>query len=101
MTKWKIFTNKDTGEEYARYTMDGTFAGEEQATKELLAYEHGISIDCIKTVVKAERKFKIKPQHLEKWGSMATEETVIDPTEVETLSKEWGVSAEELMTQLS
>lgn len=98
---WKIFTDRLTGEEYARYTMDGTFEGEEEATKELLAYEHGISVDCIKTVVKAERKFRIKPQHLEKWGSMATEETLIDSAEVENLSKEWGISAEELMTQLA
>lgn len=101
MTKWKIFTDRLTGEEYARYTMEGTFEGEEEATKELIAYEKGISVDRIEVVVKTKGRFKIKPQHLEKWGSMATEETVIDSAEVEALSKEWGISAEELMEQLA
>ena len=49
---WKIFTDRITGEEYARYTIDGTFEGEEQATKELIAYEKGISVDRIQTTIK-------------------------------------------------
>ena len=52
MTTWKIFTDRITGEEYAWYTMDGTFAGEEEATKELIAYEKGISVDRIETTIK-------------------------------------------------
>lgn len=52
MATWKIFTDRLTGEEYARYTMDGTFAGEEEATKELIAYEKGISVDRIETTIK-------------------------------------------------
>lgn len=39
---WKTFYNKTTGEEYASYTLRGTFQGEEDATAELIAAEHGI-----------------------------------------------------------
>lgn len=35
--------------ELAAYTLRGTFAGEMEATKELLAYENGISADEIRT----------------------------------------------------
>lgn len=38
---WKIFYNKKTGETYDGYTIVGTFAGEEEATKALLAEERG------------------------------------------------------------
>ena len=36
--------------ELAAYTVRGTFAGELDATKELLAYENGIAVQDIKTV---------------------------------------------------
>lgn len=36
------------GKELAAYTVRGTFAGEMEATKNLLAYEHGISEDAIR-----------------------------------------------------
>lgn len=42
MELWKIFYNRNTGEEYAAYTIMGTFEGEEEATAELIAYEEGI-----------------------------------------------------------
>ena len=38
MEKWKVFTLN--GKELCSYTIYGTFDGEEQATKELLAFEH-------------------------------------------------------------
>lgn len=44
---WKVFFDADTGEEYVSYTMRGTFAGEEDATKELIAGERGINADQI------------------------------------------------------
>lgn len=31
------------------YSLSGTYNGEEEATKELLAYEHGVDKDMIKT----------------------------------------------------
>ena len=43
--KWKVFYLN--GKELMRYTLKGTFAGEEQATKEMLAYDHGCSVDDI------------------------------------------------------
>ena len=45
MEKWKVFYYND--KELLAYTINGTFDGEEQATKELLAYENGINIDDI------------------------------------------------------
>ena len=42
MELWKVFYNKNTGEEYASYTIVGTFKGEDEATAELIAFEEGI-----------------------------------------------------------
>ncbi len=39
---WKVFTDRDTGAEYAAYTLDGETSGEEQATRELIAAGKGI-----------------------------------------------------------
>lgn len=47
MKKWKVFYLN--GKELMRYTLKGTFAGEEQATKEMLAYDHGVSVEDIQT----------------------------------------------------
>ena len=52
---WKVFYNKNTGENYGGYTMEGTFAGEEEATKALLAGERGISPDDIGTRIERRK----------------------------------------------
>lgn len=52
VTFWKVFIDSNTGKKLGAYTMDGTFEGEEEATKELLAYQHGISVDQIKVMIK-------------------------------------------------
>ena len=39
---WKIFYNRKTGKQYSAYTIRGTFAGEEDATAELLAAENHV-----------------------------------------------------------
>ena len=49
---WKVFYLN--GKELMRYTLLGTFDGEERATKELLAYDHSVSVDDI--VVKIEER---------------------------------------------
>lgn len=46
---WKVFYNSKTGEELSAYTLRGTFDGEEQATRELLAHDKGISAEEIET----------------------------------------------------
>jgi hypothetical protein len=51
---WKVFYNQMTGEELSAYTLRGTFQGEEEATRELLAYENGIPAEQIRT--KIERR---------------------------------------------
>ena len=51
---WKVFFNKKTGEEYTAYTLRGTFDGEEEATAELIAAEHGINREDI--VTRIERR---------------------------------------------
>lgn len=43
---WVVFKNK-AGEEICSYTLEGTFAGEMDETKKLLAYDKGISLDDI------------------------------------------------------
>ncbi len=48
---WKVFKNRDTGQELLAYTMSGTFTGEEEASKEQLAAEHGIDVGQIETVL--------------------------------------------------
>ena len=45
MEKWKVFYLNNI--ELCSYTMDGTFAGEEEATKELLASENNCKIEDI------------------------------------------------------
>ena len=54
MEKWKVFRDKDTGRELCAYTIRGTFPGEEDATRELLAAEEGINPDRI--TVSIERR---------------------------------------------
>ena len=44
---WKVFRDRVTGAELTAYTMRGTFAGEEEDTRELIAHDHGISPDRI------------------------------------------------------
>lgn len=47
--QWLVFYHGE--KELAAYTLRGTFAGERQATIELLASENGVSEDEIRTVV--------------------------------------------------
>ena len=49
MEKWKIFYYN--GKELGGYTLEGSFTGEEQATKELYASEYGINIDDIEVKI--------------------------------------------------
>lgn len=49
MEKYKVFYYNE--KELVAYTLEGTFTGEEEATKELLAYENGINIEDIKVVI--------------------------------------------------
>lgn len=46
------------GEEILRYTVRGTFAGEMQNTKELLAAQHGCAPEDIKAELTSEPKEK-------------------------------------------
>lgn len=48
---WKVFKDSATGEELIAYTIRGTFPGEEQDTKELIAAEHGIDPAQIVTTI--------------------------------------------------
>lgn len=58
MEQWTVFREKATGQELAAYTIRGTFPGEAEATKELLAAEGGIDPEQI-TVTIETRKSKI------------------------------------------
>lgn len=49
MEKWKVFYYN--GKELGAYTVYGTFSGEEEATKELLANENKIKAEDIKVVI--------------------------------------------------
>ena len=49
--EWVIFKHND--EELCRISIEGLFAGEINATKELLAYENGVDISDIKVVLSA------------------------------------------------
>ena len=44
------------GKELLAYTLEGTFNGEEQATKELLANQYGVDVDSIKTNIIAKEE---------------------------------------------
>lgn len=52
MEQWKVFYIN--GKEICAYTIYGSFAGEEQATKEFLAIENGVNIKDI--IVKIETR---------------------------------------------
>jgi len=47
MEEYIVFYHKE--KELAAYTVRGTFAGELEATKDLLAYENGIAVQDIRT----------------------------------------------------
>lgn len=47
---WVVFTDP-VGKELCAYTIEGTFAGEMQATKELLAAEHNIAVEDISVAI--------------------------------------------------
>ncbi len=49
MEKWKVFYYNE--KELGAYTLEGTFKGEEEATKELFASENNIPITDIKVVI--------------------------------------------------
>ncbi len=49
MKEWKVFYNRETGEELVSYTIQGESPGEERATKELLASENGLKVEQIST----------------------------------------------------
>lgn len=52
---WKVFKDRNTGKDLCSYTVRGTFEGEMQATKEMLAAEHNIPLeDIIVTTEKRE-----------------------------------------------
>lgn len=44
---WKVFTDKDTGQELSAYTLDGEAPEEEAETIKLTATEHGKNADKI------------------------------------------------------
>lgn len=48
---WKVFRDKRTGAELGAYTLRGTFDGEEQSTKELLAHDKGIPAERIEVKI--------------------------------------------------
>ncbi len=49
--QWVVFKDSETGQELGSYTVRGTFTGEAQATKELLAYEKGIPVEQVVTSI--------------------------------------------------
>lgn len=49
MEKWKVFYHN--GKELCAYTLKGTFEGEEDATKRLLAVELGVGISNIEVKI--------------------------------------------------
>lgn len=59
MAQWVIFRDSETGQELCGYTVFGTFEGEAEDTKALLAYERGIPVERIKATLE-ERPSKKK-----------------------------------------
>lgn len=51
--QWKVFYNSETGAELCAYTIRGTFDGEEDDTRALLAHEKGIPAEQIKTRIES------------------------------------------------
>lgn len=51
MEKYLVFYNKINNKELSRYTIEGTFESERDATAELLAYENNIDVEDIITKI--------------------------------------------------
>ena len=51
MKQWTVFRNNDTGQELCSYTVEGTFEGEAEETRSLLAYENGLQVDQISITI--------------------------------------------------
>jgi len=54
---------------------------------------------CWQKLRKAQ--YKIKPEHLDKWGSEATEETIIDGDTIKKLADDWEMSFDDVWSQLT
>lgn len=54
MVQWIVFRNQN-GKELCAYTVHSTFAGEMQATREMIAYENGIDPNSIRVTVEQRR----------------------------------------------
>ncbi len=53
MEKWIVFKDTQTGRELCAYTIRGTFPGELEATRELLAHENGLQVDQISATIES------------------------------------------------
>lgn len=51
--QWKIFKDAETGKEYLAYTLAEEGAEEEKETKELLAYQNGITPEQITVTIES------------------------------------------------
>lgn len=58
MEQWAVFRDKETRQKLTAYTIRGTFAGEAEATADLLAAENGITREQI-TIAIETRESKI------------------------------------------
>ena len=47
------------------------------------------------------KTYTIKPEFLSAWGSETTEDTIVTEAEIQRLSREWGVSVDDLMEQVT
>ena len=56
MEQWVVFRNKETGQELAAFTIRGTFPGETEATRDLLAAEHGLPPEQITVTIEDQGK---------------------------------------------
>lgn len=47
-----------------------------------------------------KKKYRIKPEYLDKWGPDATPDTIVTYNDVEMIARGWEMSVDELMDQL-
>lgn len=50
--------------------------------------------------LKIKKKYRIKPEYLDKWGPDATPDTIVTYSDVEMIARGWEMNVDELMDQL-
>ena len=83
--------------------------GYDNANKKMVLYVRNLKAENIELIVEeeldatipnSEKKYRIKPEYLDKWGSDAMPDTIVTYSDVEMIARGWEMNVNELIDQL-